>query len=425
MPIATLHPIRAAATALAATAVLAGPAAAASTVAPGPGGTAYFTWAQAGTSGFQVQERPLAADGSLGPAQAVSWSLRSSYADTIGSDAAGNAVLAWSDVTSGDAVMYARRRLADGTLTPVQRISPDGVETEDRVLAVAPDGDAFLAWTRDLAGKQVLQGRRRAADGTLGPVLDLSAPGADALDPRAAVAPDGAATVVWEQPVTYGRVLQARRVAADGSLSGVRRLSPAIGTVHDPSVTVRDTGTAVVAWMRLNGGTAVVESRSRRADGTLGSLQTISPEGTAPSQPATATNAGGRVAYTWHDGNGPTQGVMGRIRQPNGALGPAFTVEAGQAVTPRVALDPEGHATFAWVKTGSTPTLRTRRRTVTGTLAPIHTVSDPSAGNAQLPSLAVDAGGKATFAWYVAQGKWFVRTARPDGTMTPIAQANG
>jgi hypothetical protein len=82
-------------------------------------------------------------------------------------------------------------------LGPVQGLSAAGRDAGLPHLAVEPDGDAVLAWSRSDGADDRLQARTRSAAGALGAVQTLSAAGQDAGGPRVAVDADGDATVIW------------------------------------------------------------------------------------------------------------------------------------------------------------------------------------------------------------------------------------
>lgn len=388
-------------------------------IAPGPGGSAAFLFRQDPNAGNRLHERTLAGNGVLGESQAVSWSSRNVVEQAIGTDASGNAVIAWSSDVDNVRTAYVRRRGADGSLSAVQRLSVPTASAVSLALAVEPDGDAFAVWRRSLAGKEVVQGRRRAADGTLGPVQNLSYAGGDASSPELGVAADGTVVVAWVRQTATEEFVQMRTVAPGGTVGDYQRLSPSGADIGDLSVSMNAAGKAVVAWWRKSGQAFAFESRARSATGTLGVVQTIASPTEFGGYTTVAMNAAGRTAYAWGKLAGEGHAVKGRIRQADGALGPQFDVSEGAGVAPRVAVDPDGHATFAWHTPGAVGAVHSRRRTAVGAMGPVRTVSDPSV-DSLYPSLVVDAAGKATVTWASVAGDWFARTLTSAGTFSAI-----
>lgn len=410
------------------TAITAAPASAVPdvSVAAGQNGSAHFAWLDTRIAGQPAFERALGGDGALGPPQAVSWAYRHVSTQAIGTDDAGNAVIAWVDDEGGFRGVRTRRRAADGTLGPVQLLSPAGASVSDMEFAVEPDGDAFAVWTRFFSnGKLVVQARRRAADGTLGPTLTLSYTGAHAFHVALAVAPSGAATVAWMRS-GVAKYMQTRTVAPDGALSDLQRLSTPSETAAATSVTVSDAGTSVIAWARYTGTGWVLESRRRSASGSLAAVQTIAPEGEFAAFADTGGNGAGRTAYTWAKPISGQNGyvIMGRVRRADGGLGPAFEVDAGPSTEPQVAMAPDGAVTFAWTAGSGSQAVETRRRTAAGTLQATRTVSQDGAGSSR-PRIAVGDDGKAVLAWSAPEGRWHARTVTAGGSVSALLDLTG
>lgn len=413
-------------TAAAALAVTAAPASAAPQVrvAAGPDGSAHFSWPEMYAPGFQVHERRLDGDGSLSAAQSVSWAYRHVADQAIGVDDAGNALIAWAEDHNGEHPILARRRTTDGTLGPVQRITPDGVSVNELRLAVEPDGDAVVAWSRFLPNnKHVIQARRRAANGTLSQTFTLSYAGGQSFYPAVGVAPDGTATFAWMRAVGADRYIQTRTIAPDNSVSDSQRVSAISEVAGGAHVTVSDAGTAVLGWVRRAPAGLTFESRRRTTAGTLTAVQTVAAPEDYVAYGTMASNGEGRTAYTWAEALPPGQvgyKIMGRIRQANGALGSAFEVDAGSSADPRVAMDRFGTATFAWTaREGDLHSVETRRRTAAGALEQVRPVSDLSV-DSRNPQLAVGDDGKAVIAWAVGSGEWYARIVPPSGAMSTL-----
>lgn len=418
------------ATSAAALAFAAAPAAASvdSLVAARPDGGAHFAWTASGSAGL-LEERVMAADGSLGETQFASAAHRQASSQAIGVDSAGNAVVAWLALEDGAWVVRARRRDADGALSAAQRLSPAGANAFWLRLAVEPDGDAMVVWSRVLGGRLVVQARRRAAGGELGPVATLSYAGADAAGPEVAIAPDGSATVVWlrSAPVQSGTIqrVQARAIAPDGSLDAIETLTPTTYSAGEARVVMSDAGTAVIAW--TDGAAGPVRHRVRTAAGALGPTVTVAPAAASDSL-ALAGNGAGRVAFAWSAIDGADHRTHGRIRAAGGSLGPAFDLGglSDDQAAATVAVDPQGSATFAWLEGASgDAVVHARRRTAAGAMGQLRLLSD-STGEAGAPHLAVDGAGKATVAWlWKPTGQHQTRTITAGGTVSPVRQISG
>jgi hypothetical protein len=271
-------------------------------------GNAVFGWRNS-TVGF-VQARARSATGALSPIQVIA-SANSYTSPDLAVDADGDAVFIWSTPTDlacdPDGVFQClqtrtRVRTATGSLTPVQGLSAyaAGRDGSDGDVAVDPNGNAVFDWvlTDWNAGAQRIQGRARAADGTLSGAPLLSAPGQAAIDPELGVDQSANAVFVWRRPdgttdcggSSCDRI-EARARSADGTLSSTQTISAAGGRAFLPDIAVDPNGNAVVVWTRNDGTTGCppnptiqpgcvrVQARSRSAAGTLGSVQTLSAAG--------------------------------------------------------------------------------------------------------------------------------------------------
>src|SRR5699024_5955268 len=99
-----------------------------------------------------------------------------------------------------------------------------------------------------------VQGRRIAPDGAPEEATrTLSGAGEDALAPRVAVSPEGEATVVWKRFNGSHYLVQAGRIAPDGTFGGSQPLSEAGKNAVEPEVAVSPDGTATVVWSRFGG----------------------------------------------------------------------------------------------------------------------------------------------------------------------------
>jgi hypothetical protein len=141
--------------------------------------------------------------------------------------------------------------------------------------------------------------RRRSPTGALGSIKPLST-AEDSFDQDLAVSPEGDAVVVWDDATDHA--IQGRRLAASGNLGRIVNLS-AVGTVKQtPTVTVASGGDAVAAWENL--GTGKIEARGFRENGTLDPLANPAGNDTLVSDPHFGGDGRGNTALVWMDVNG-------------------------------------------------------------------------------------------------------------------------
>jgi hypothetical protein len=275
-------------------------------------------------------------------------------------DDEGDAVAVWlHPVTVGFIVNYqvrARARTANGTLSATQDISPAGAAAWSPQVAVEGDGDALIVWQAQItpgSGVWTVQARARAADGTLSPVQNLSAPGVDAWEPRVEIDADGDALVVWQ--IGLGGGIQARARQSDGTLLPVVTLSPAGRRGDSPELDMVDDGRAVVAWSGYDANwNSLVRVRVRSAAGAWSAMETVSLPASLGEvfDPAVAMDRDGRTLLVWAQASGGSlyQPLQARTRSPAGRWSNVRNVSDSRAWTwdTRVDMSPRGQAVVLW-----------------------------------------------------------------------------
>ncbi|HEX8102052.1 MAG TPA: hypothetical protein VF533_05545 [Solirubrobacteraceae bacterium] len=440
---------RTAALAVAAAAVAAAPAVAQNASAPalavGAGGTAHMAWIQAASDGSYVQERRRAPAGALTPKQWISLSETMAEAPRIGSDTAGNAIIAWTEyvpATNSTTGILTRRRAADGSLGPVQRVRPATGVRHKFDMAVNGAGDAVYAWTLATGtNSSVVQYRRRSKSGTMSATRTVSPTTGRVEAPRVTIDSSGTAVVAWvhTSPDGSNATVQARSVTATGGVGALQTIAASAATSSPYIADARDTydvatapdGRTAFAWKQPAGSGSNVNSRVRAADGTLSAAQPLTSSGSA-FDPIVAIAPTGKVMYAWTTDKGTDPTVNARGRSPEGTLGATFTVEDGYQLSGLdVALDPKENAVFLSYSDRSGTgdfRLRVRRRTPTGVLSPSQDVSTPQAGVPTSGKLGVDANGYAVMMWeqYIDDGtsqsgrRVFARRQTPTGELSDI-----
>jgi hypothetical protein len=169
--------------------------------------------------------------------------------------------------------------------------TPVGVpcETGRPSVAGARDGSFLVAWQRKLDAQgndnTVIEGRRIDRDGTAGPLLQLSDGPANLGTVTTAVGGDGTGIVVWHRqpPGACGVVpgpilLEARRVAADGALGPVTQVTDPTDKALRTAAAIDRSGDATVAWVdQIGFEQSVLKVRQLPAAGAPGPVFTLTP----------------------------------------------------------------------------------------------------------------------------------------------------
>lgn len=315
-------------------------------------------------------------------------------------DSRDRATVVWDSTTAEGRVVRAVRLAADGEPEPARTLAPMPgsvawahtprllVDSADRVTVV---------WQAVEGGDQLIQAVRLAADGTPGPVRTLSAAGADGLDPSLAVDQDGRTTVVWSLREGIASRVQAVQLASSGEPGPVRTLSPSGGDATRPHVAVGSGGEVAVAWSYGDGASQRVQATVLDSDGAATDVTTLSPANERSGLPRLVVDSRGNVTVSWWRSGGPYEVRAARI-EADGSPGPATTLSpAGQSVlNPDVVIDRSDRVTVTW-------------ESFAESIHAIQLDSEGAAGEAQMlsapdqragsPSLAADAAGGVVVTW--------------------------
>jgi hypothetical protein len=317
-------------------------------------------------------------------------------------------------------------------------LSAGGGSASSPQIAAGPDESATAVWTRYDGSKYVVQSRRIAADGTPGPVEDLSASGHSGFQPQLAVAPDGSALVVWVDSDGSGFLVKGRRLAPDGTPAGaVIDLSTATQNEVDPQVAIGPDGTATVVWERTNvdwsgaygkGTSYLIVERQVAADGTVGESHTLTPGGHSAVEPEVDVGPDSAPIVVWNRPDGSDSIVQARRVGVDGT--PAeqtydLSASGGSAIEPALDVGADGRARVAWTRfDGSHWVVQSRELSSTGEPAgAAHDLAD-AARDAVQPQLAVRPDDTGMVVWKRFDGdNWIVQLRRVGADAAPVGAA--
>jgi hypothetical protein len=245
--------------------------------------------------------------------------------------------------------------------------------------------------------------------------LALPAGAVDALaasdQPQVAVDKDGNAIYTFRR-FDGVDIINTRVRRANGTLTAVQQLSVSGQDADAPQVAVDGQGTAVYVWVRFNGSFQVAQTRTRDVNGALTAVQDLSDGTSSAGVPQVAVDPQGNATYTWTE----NAIVHARQRAANGGLGPIRVLSSGGAAEPQVAVDPQGNASFVWRRfNGTNFVIQFRRLLSDGTLGAVQAIS-PSGQDSFAPQVAVDPQGNINIVWDAHQGANQVAQARRRST---------
>jgi hypothetical protein len=249
-----------------------------------------------------------------------------------------------------------------GTLSPVRRRSagPGAAFGPSRVLlrttaggrpvdaGVAADGSGVIVLQR----ARSVRGAAFAADGRVGRSFPLSARGARADFAAAAVAPSGAAIVVWYRHRSAVRWRLEAAIRAPGA-TGFGAPRPLSAFVRRPcctsvSVAIGERGDAVATWSST--ARPAVWAALRPAGKGFRPPQRLTSD--AATGPTPVVGPGGAAALTYSTQHVPlraTDGLQLHRAPPGGPFGAAEHVDPGSGVTDAAAMVTDGgRVLIAW-----------------------------------------------------------------------------
>jgi hypothetical protein len=324
-------------------------------VAAGANGAVVAAWdaAPAGEGTLRVAWRR--ADGSWDPPS----TLGAGHDVDVAVDGRGAAVLVWrAPVAPGgpDRVWAVRLERGDAVADASLIGGDDDVVAGRPRLALAPGGEALVAWTERGELRAEVRGRRLVGGAWSAPVRLDDDDTRDASDPWPAMT-DGRALVMWTERAGKGHAVVARALDGDDW--------SALATVHTttyrtglPRVTLGRDGAAVAAWVQHD---RRAWTSRHDANGAWERAQPLGSAGWASDAQVVADREGEAVAV-WSEQFVDASRIRARVRAVGGAWGEVVTLHTVAACVqgarlacrgfpagaPRLAMSATGDAVVVW-----------------------------------------------------------------------------
>lgn len=170
------------------------------------GGNTVVVWHRFDGVSNRVQARVRKLSGKITPTRSLSAAGHNALSAQVGVDAAGNALVVWYAFDGADVVVQARERTAAGALSTIQTLSDPGQDPGPAQVVVDADGNGVVAWHRFEGGNLRAQARTRMPDGTLSPVENLSPVGVNVSYPELAGNLAGNVVAVWVRSGPFTRI---------------------------------------------------------------------------------------------------------------------------------------------------------------------------------------------------------------------------
>jgi hypothetical protein len=216
-------------------------------------------------------------------------------------DSAGNATVVWSAFNGEDNVVQSTYRPAGGTFASPDQVSASGEDAGLAEIGVDAAGNAIASWLRREGSDLIVQAATKAPGGAFVSLGNLSPAGEAAERPVLAVAPGGAATVVWR----LGGFLQSSTRPAGGAFAPPVNVNSGSDNPLFHEVSVSEEGDAIVVWCGENGADQIVRAAVRTAGASaFGAPVAISQSSPVLIHPRPSMDAGGDATVLWVRSNG-------------------------------------------------------------------------------------------------------------------------
>jgi phage terminase large subunit-like protein len=354
---------------------------------------------------------------------------------------------AYVDWTGIDAYNWGRNPVQpDRWLNPGQIISPTleriGKFAAGKPVMIVEDASSEIGgnkadWIREMLTTYVPHHREIGAyfwfnwrfqksTGTSDWQIESSAPAQQAF--RSAIQPDffraapiGALPNLTKVPAPTRRATPEETRSEDISTAGRSAGSPQVAVAAD--------GTTTVVWSADDGSDFAVYSRRFAPDGTRGPVVLLSAAGEDALSPQVAVAPDGTATVVWVRSDGRYFLVQARRIGPTGVVGAKtenLSLSSGDSFEPQLAVARDGAATVVWKQfDGTNYSIRERRIASNGVPAGTQAYTISAAGqNAVEPQVAVSAAGTATAVWSRYDGSSLVvqmsRLAQSGAPSTPV-----
>jgi hypothetical protein len=276
-------------------------------VAARPDGGAVVVWERHNTSRdiTRIQSTVVRPDGSVAACcfdLTDGTSNRNGFEPEVAVAPDSTAFVAWDRHNGSEQVVQVRKLAVSGTpAATTYDLSATGQNAIEPDMTATPDGAATVAWTCFDGSNWVVQAQRlNAAGAPEGSVVEVSEAGGSALQPHVAGLPDNSVSIVWKQLDGAAYTVKARRLMEDDSLGSTSALSAADVDAHEPRVTVGADGSETVVWVLDDGNGKVVQARRIGADGVPApDTVDLSDAGKSAGAPSVAAGGNSSVAVAW------------------------------------------------------------------------------------------------------------------------------
>lgn len=369
-------------------------------------GNAIAVWQQSDGSRFNIWSSRYLAGVGWGAATLIE-NNDAGYAGPphIAADASGNALAVWHQSDGIRLNIWAARYdVSSGWGTPELIETTDPGARSPRV-AMSANGDALVVWEQwdGMSAFNIVANRYTAGVGWGAPSVINTEVG-DALNARLATGANGTTIVVWEQFAGVQPSIWARQHHPTSGWGDPRYTPTAdIGFGLLPQVAVDANGNAIVVWQESDGMRYNIWAGRYTDAAGWGDVQLIESDNAGDAvSPKVAMGGDGRAIAVWEQFDGVRSNVWGSRSDPVSGWDPAGLLEddnVGGATRPEIAVDSYGTGFAVWQQFDGT-NARVRRSQyspLSGWEAP--SFVQPAGTNGDSQRVVVNGNGDAAIVW--------------------------
>ncbi len=328
-----------------------GPNVPAPAVAIDPAGDAVAVWRWQGSGHELIQASTDVAGGAWSAPVDLSATSLDVSEPAVAIDPAGEAVAVWWRYDGSVDVVQAASEVVGGSWSAPTDLSSADFEARDPEVAVDPAGEAVAVWLQYDGTNDIAQAASRPAGGGWSAPTDLSAVGFEAYEPEVAINPAGDATAIWAREDGADLIAQAAARPAGGSWGPPTDLSAAGADALEPQVAIDPAGEAVAAWWRSSLTEQIVQATAKPAGGSWATPTELSVPGQEALRPRIAIDPVGDAVAIWENYEGAADHVVQASTRPAGggwATPTDLSTLSHEYGRPEVAVDADGDAVAAW-----------------------------------------------------------------------------
>ncbi len=232
----------------------------------------------------------------------------------------------------------------------------------------------------------------------------------DATNPQLAMAANGNAVAVWQQSDgTRDNIWANHYVPGTGWTGPLLLETDDSGSAEHPQVAVDANGNAVAVWRQLSSSTYNIWANYyQQGVGWTGAVLIETVDSGSATNLHVAMDASGNAVAVWAQSDGTRQDIWANRYSTVDGWGQARKIEAddaGDALSPRVAMDADGNAIAVWEQWNGSRYDITANRYVTGIgWGAVERIETDDTGNSMDPQVAVDGDGNAVAVWRQSDG---------------------